>query len=331
MRGAPRFPVSVRAGSIRRAVSRSLSARYTRGRRTEIAIDSASSSAISAATPNPCRGSSTISAKTTWSIREGSFSLIETMRVARLVAGLSLVAGLVASPELVSARSLDGEIVISAAASLTGSFTELGKAFRKANPRVRVRFNFASTSSLVNQIQSGAPVSVFASADLASHERLARSGHLATSPRIFARNSMQIAVKPGNPLKVRGVADLGRVGTIALCSKTIPCGVYSSAVLSRGGVRISESSISRGVDAKATLASVAFGDANAAIVYVTDVKAAGKSVSGVVIPPSHNVSATYGISVVRGAPNPRVSRAFVDFVLSKSGQAILARNGFRAR
>jgi molybdate transport system substrate-binding protein len=233
-------------------------------------------------------------------------------------------------PTGAGARSLSGELVVSSAASLTESFTELGRAFRKANPRVRIRFNFASTSSLVNQIQAGAPASVFASADLASHDLLARSGRLATAPRIFARNSMQIVVKPGNPLKVRTVADLSRLGTIALCGKSTPCGVYAAEVLSRSGVRVRESIITRGLDAKATLASVAFGDADAAIVYLTDVKAMGKSVQGIVIPRSQNVSATYGISLVRGAPNSQASRAFLAFVMSKNGQAILARYGFRA-
>lgn len=263
-------------------------------------------------------------------MREGSFSLTVTMRVARTVLGLLLVVGLLVAPSAAGATSLDGEIVVSAAASLRESFVELGKEFRKANPRVRVRFNFASTSSLVNQIQSGSPVSVFASADLASHDRLRRSGHTTVKPRVFARNSMQIAVKPTNPLKIRSVADLTRAGTIALCGKSIPCGIYAATVLSRGGVRVSESSITRGVDAKATLASVAFGDADAAIVYVTDVKAAGKSVRGVAIPRAQNVSAIYGISTVQGAPNARVSQTFVDFVMSKSGQVILARHGFDA-
>lgn len=228
------------------------------------------------------------------------------------------------------AEALSGEIVVSAAASLTDAFTEIAKEFRRVNPKVRVKLNFGSTSSLVSQIQSGAPVSVFASADLSSQDRLIQSGDVTFAPRSFARNTMQIAVKRGNPLGIARVTDLARAGTIALCAKTVPCGVYAASVLSRAGTSIAESSITRGVDAKATLASVAFGDATAAIVYATDVKAAAKSVQGVVIPRAQNVIAVYGISIVRGGKNGKAAGSFVDFVMSSRGQTILAKRGFLA-
>ena len=256
------------------------------------------------------------------------------MRVARSLKAIAVAVALTAPASVARAdmeRSApSGEIVVSAAASLQEGFTELAKEFRRMNPRSRVRFNFGSSTALVTQIQSGAPVAVFASADLASQDRLLQSGNIASSPRLFARNTMQLAVKPGNPLKILRVADLTRAKTVALCGKTVPCGLYAAAVLARSGVSLPESSITRGVDAKATLASVAFGDADAAIVYATDVKAAGRSVRGVVIPPAQNVTAVYGISVVRGAKNQSLARAFVEFVMSKSGRAIMSRYGFLA-
>lgn len=228
------------------------------------------------------------------------------------------------------ASTLRGEIVVSAAASLTESFTALGKRFRQRYPQARVRFNFGSTTALVNQIASGAPVTVFASADLASQDRLTQTGNVMATPRVFARNSMMIAVKPGNPLRIRSVADLASVGTVALCGKTVPCGVYAASVLRRAGVTITESSITRGVDAKATMASVAFGDASAALVYATDVRAAGKSVTAVSIPSRHNVRNVYGISLVRGGANAAVGRAFIAYVLSPEGRQVLKGFGFLA-
>ncbi len=297
-------------------------------------MDSASSRCIEPYTPNPCCGSSVSRAKTTWSVNESSNSLIETMRVARSLKAIAVAVSLTAPASVAHAdmeRSApSGEIVVSAAASLQEGFTELAKEFRRMNPRSRVRFNFGSSTALVTQIQSGAPVAVFASADLASQDRLLQSGSIASSPRLFARNTMQLAVKPGNPLKILRVADLTRAKTVALCGKTVPCGLYAAAVLARSGVSLPESSITRGVDAKATLASVAFGDADAAIVYATDAKAAGRSVRGVLIPPAQNVTAVYGISVVRGAKNQSLARAFVEFVMSKSGRAIMSRYGFLA-
>jgi molybdate transport system substrate-binding protein len=228
------------------------------------------------------------------------------------------------------ASTVRGEIVVSAAASLTESFTALGKRFRLLYPQARVRFNFGSTTALVNQIASGAPVTVFASADLASQDRLMQSGNVVTTPRVFARNTMMIAVKPGNPQRIRSLADLANVGTVALCGKTVPCGVYAASVLQRAGVTIAESSITRGIDAKATMAGVTFGDAAAALVYATDVRAGGKSVTAVSIPSRHNVRTVYGISLVRGGPNAAVGRAFMNYVLSTEGRQVLKGFGFLA-
>ena len=228
-----------------------------------------------------------------------------------------------------ASSSLKGEITVSAAASVTDSFTALAKAFRAANPKVKVRLNFGSSSTLVVQIQAGAPSDVIAAADLASVEKLVASGHVVASPRVFARNSMAIAVKPGNPEKVKSIKDLARLKTIAMCGKAAPCGVYASSVLSRAGVVVKESNITRGVDAKATLGAVVTGDADAAIVYKTDVIAAGKSIQAVDIATASNVKAMYGIASIRGSKNGSLAKAFVDFVLSEQGWRILKGFGFQ--
>lgn len=225
-------------------------------------------------------------------------------------------------------RSAKGTITVSAAASLTESFTDLVGAFRRANPGVRVRTNFGSTSALVAQIQAGAPADVFASADLAAQDLLVRSGHVVAAPRVFARNLLQIAVKPGNPLGIDGLDDLPRLRTVALCGRTAPCGVYAASVLARARVELPEDMVTRGTDAKATLGAVSAGDADAALVYATDVRAAGRSVTGVAIPRASNVVAAYGIAVVRGSPHRAAASAFVAFVLSPPGRRILASHGF---
>ncbi len=241
-----------------------------------------------------------------------------------LVAGL----GLGGANNARASSELSGTITVSAASSLRSSFTEIGKAFRIKHPRVKVRFNFGSSSTLAGQIASGAPADVVALADTATMDKLANSGALGSTPKIFARNSMAIAVKRGNPQKVAGIADLSRVGVVSLCVQSAPCGVYAQMVLSRSGVTIRESKVTRGVDALATLSQVVNGDAQAALVYDTDGRAAGKSVVLVTIPRPANVAAMYPIAVVKGSRQTPIARAFVEFVMSSAGQSVLVSQGF---
>jgi len=248
-----------------------------------------------------------------------------------LVVVLPLFVAAVATPvhaEHVEVRKIT--ITVSAAASLNKVYTELGKQFEKANPSIKVRFNFASSSSLVSQIQSGAPSDVFAAADVTSFDRLLATGNVAKQPKVFARNSMQLVVKPGNPLRISSVADLPKASVISLCAKTAPCGVYAATVLSRYGVVIPESKITRGIDAAATLNAVSTGDADAAIVYATDALLAKKQVTVVPVPVGKNVQAMYGIGVVRGSKNSKQAEAFVQYVLSPAGQKVLKTFGFLA-
>jgi molybdate transport system substrate-binding protein len=223
---------------------------------------------------------------------------------------------------------LSGDLTISSAASLTDAFKALAEQFRKDNKGVKLRLNFGSSSTVVSQIQSGAPSDLIASADLSNIEKLVASGNVVVAPKIFARNTMAIAVKKGNPKSVRSVADLPSLDFVALCGKTVPCGVYASTVLNRAGVSLVESKVTRGIDVKATLSSVANGDADAAIVYRTDVLAAKKTVVGIDIPSAQNVKAMYGIAPIRGSKNLTNAKAFIDFVLSERGWKILKSFGY---
>jgi molybdate transport system substrate-binding protein len=221
-------------------------------------------------------------------------------------------------------------ITVSAAASLSKAYTELGKQFEKINPSIKVRFNFASSASLVAQIQSGAPTDVFAAADLTSFDKLLATGNVVKSPKVFARNSMQLVVKPGNPLRITSVADLSKASVVSLCAKSAPCGVYAATVMSRHGMVIADSKITRGIDATATLNAVSAGDADAAMVYSTDALSARKLVSAISIPVGKNVKASYGIAVVRESKNSKQAEAFVQYVLSPAGQKVLKTFGFLA-
>jgi len=270
---------------------------------------------------------------TIWSSVDGVYSLTVTIlaKARSLVVVLPIfmaVSGTPVQAERIVAKKVT--VTVSAAASLAKSYGEIGKQFEKANPTIKVRFNFASSSSLVSQIQSGAPSDVIAAADLTSFDKLLATGNVVKSPQVFARNSMQLVVKPGNPLRISSIADLSKASVVSLCAKTVPCGGYAATVLSRYGVVIPESKITRGVDATATLNAVSTGDADAAIVYTTDASSAKKSVFVIAIPASKNVNASYGIAVIRGSKNSKQAEAFVQFVVSPAGQKVLKTFGFLA-
>jgi molybdate transport system substrate-binding protein len=247
--------------------------------------------------------------------------------VAALVAVAAFV-GPSASASMPAKTKPTGAITVSAAASLTEAFTAIGKRFEKTYKGTDVIFNFDASSALVLQIQGGAPVDVFASADKASMDKLVSGKQVTAKPVNFARNQLEIAVKPGNPEKVKGLADLATVGVVSLCAPEVPCGKYADAALAAAGVTIPPDQITRGQNAKTTLTAVSAGDANAAIVYVTDVKAAGSSVQGVKIPPSQNQTAIYPIAPLKDAANLATAKAFAKYVASPVGQKILEKFGF---
>ncbi len=227
-----------------------------------------------------------------------------------------------------AARAEPQTVTVFAAASLTAAFQNVANTFERAQPDVKVQLNFAGSSTLVQQIQQGAPADVFASADEETMQHLV--GAIAGAPRLFARNRLQIVVTPGNPKGIAGLADLAKPGlTIVLCGPTVPCGRYATEAFAKAGVIAPAAS--QELDVKAVLNKVAMGEADAGIVYATDVRAAGSRVAGVDLPESSNVFARYPIAVLKDAPNPVAAVAFVDFVLSPDGQQALARFGFLNR
>ena len=218
-------------------------------------------------------------------------------------------------------------ITIGAASSLTEAFTEIGAAFEQANPDFDAQFTFASSSDLVAQITEGSPIDVFAAADSASIDRLADSGLDTSNSRVFASNSLAIIVGAGNP---HGLSDLSDLAddelVLILADPSVPLGKYTEQILYSAGVQVRPSSFEQ--SAKAVVAKVVSGEADAGIVYSTDIRAAGETADGVDIPEAANVTTTYPIMALPGSTG--AARSFIDFVMSDAGQSILAAHGFGA-
>lgn len=219
-----------------------------------------------------------------------------------------------------------GTLTVFAAASLTGTFTELGRQFQAANPGTTVRFSFGASSTLAQQILAGAPADVFASASAATMAQVTGGGD-AKDPVTFATNTAEIAVAPASTGKVTSVADLARSDVkVALCQPQVPCGAIATKVLKTAGVTVKP--VTQGLDVKATLAYVSSGEADAAVVYVTDVRAAGAKVRGVTIPAAQNASTAYPIATVTASKNTALAARFEAYVLSADGQRVLSAAGF---
>ena len=245
-----------------------------------------------------------------------------------LATALALFVPATASAAKHTSTSPAGTITVSAAASLTDAFTTMGADFQKANPGTTVTFNFAASSALVTQIQGGAPADVFASADGTNMQKLVSGGQVTAEPTVFAANALTVVVKPGNPKKITSLADLSKVGTISLCADTVPCGKYAQQALAQAGVTIPADKITKGADVKAALAAVSTGDADAAVVYTTDARAAATTVHAVRIPAWLNVYAIYPVAPLASSSNPALAKAWVRYTVSPAGQKTLQRYGF---
>jgi molybdate transport system substrate-binding protein len=219
-----------------------------------------------------------------------------------------------------------GDITVFAAASLTESFTEIGKAFEVAHPGSEVTFSFGASSALAQQIQQGAPADVFASASTTNMDQVV-AAKAADDPRTFAQNQLQIAVPPVNPAGITGLADLARPGVkVALCAAEVPCGTVARQVLTRA--KVSVTPVTNEADVKATLTKVQLGEVDAGVVYVTDVLAAGAKVKGIAIPDDVNAATSYPIAPLTESRNAALANAFVGYVLSPEGEAVLTKAGF---
>lgn len=225
-----------------------------------------------------------------------------------------------------SSPAISGTITVFAASSLNAAYTAIGSEFQKSHPGTMVTFTFGGSSMLVSQIQQGAIGDVFASADQPNMQKAIDSRLTAESPIVFARNSLEIVVGTGNPKHISSLADLAHSGlVVVLCAPAVPCGRYAAQALQKAGVTVKPAS--QEADVKAVISKVALGEADAGIVYVTDLKAAGPAVEGVAIPPAQNVVADYPIVILKDSQNRALARAFVSYVLT-DGRRTLARYGF---
>jgi len=248
--------------------------------------------------------------------------------VAALTVGVAAgSASATASAGHVEASKPTGSITVSAASSLTEVFNQLGRQFQKQYKGTTVTFNFGSSSTLETQIQQGAPADVFASADTTNMDKLSTAGDVSGKPVVFARNLLEIAVAKGNPKKIETLADTLKPGVqLVLCAATVPCGKFALQSYQQAGLTVPK--VPTGQDVKATLSNVSLGTADAAIVYVTDVKSAKGQVAGVVIPAAQNVVATYPIAMVKSSANAATAQAFVKYVASPAGKSTLLKFGF---
>jgi molybdate transport system substrate-binding protein len=222
-----------------------------------------------------------------------------------------------------SASAADHTLTVFAAASLSDTFQTIGADFEKAHPGTTVKLSFGGSSDLVEQIENGAPADVFASADQATMDKLSA----AENGVDFAKNSLEIAVPPDNPAKVATLADLDKKGvTTVVCAAPVPCGTATAQLEQKSGVTLAPVSEEQSVTD--VLGKVESGEADAGIVYVTDVKGAGNKVTGVPIPASDNVVNTDVISVVGTTTKQKLAEQFVDYVASGPGKEVLADAGF---
>lgn len=223
-------------------------------------------------------------------------------------------------------ETLSGTVTVFAAASLKTGFDEIAKAFQEDNPGVTVKpISYDGSATLATQIIGGASVDVFASADEANMAKVTGAG-LAEGPQLFATNTLVIAVPKGNPAGVKTLQDLANPGTkVVLCATGVPCGTASQKLLSNAGVTVTPASSEQNVTA--VLTKVAAGEADAGLVYATDV-AGKKDVTSIVPDGAADVVNRYPIVALTAAPDAAGAKAFVAYVLGADGQAILSELGF---
>ncbi|NMM86595.1 molybdate ABC transporter substrate-binding protein [Rhodococcus sp. SRB_17] len=225
--------------------------------------------------------------------------------------------------------SATGNITVFAAASLKGTFTELGKEFESENPGSTVTFSFAGSSDLVAQIIAGAPADVFASADAANMKKATDAGVVEGTPSDFASNTLTIVVPPGNPKGITSFADLAQEGThLVICAPQVPCGAATKKIEDATGQALKP--VSEESSVTDVLNKVTSGQADAGIVYVTDAKSAGDKVETVEFPEAVTVVNLYQIAVMKDSKNASTAAKFVDLVKGSKGLAVLSDAGFAA-
>lgn len=248
------------------------------------------------------------------------------------VAAVLLLLGTVAgcgsdSSKNTSSSAKQTKLTVYAASSLTSTFTELGKQFEASHQGVKVSFSFGGSSDLVAQIQQGAPADVFASADTKNMDKAVSAKAVEGDPVDFASNTLEIAVPPDNPAGVTSLQDLSKPGTtVVVCAPEVPCGAAAQKVEQSSKVQIKPVSEEQAVTD--VLTKVESGEADAGLVYVTDVKAAGDKVKGVTFPESSSAVNKYPIAALSTTKNPDLAKEFVSLVTGTEGQSVLADAGF---
>ena len=226
-----------------------------------------------------------------------------------------------------AATKMSGTVTVFAAASLQESFTALGKEFEKEHPGTKVNFSFGGSDTLAAQITGGAPADVFAAASPKTTKIVTDKGDAVGTPATFVRNQLEIATLPGNPDKISSLKDLTKSSLkVVLCDKTVPCGAAAQKALTASKLTLTPASYEQ--DVKSALNKVVLKEADAAVVYKTDVKAAGSKVQGVEFPESANAVNAYPITLVKNAPNAVAAKAFIALVQSSEGQKVLSEAGF---
>ncbi|MEV7141441.1 molybdate ABC transporter substrate-binding protein [Streptomyces tauricus] len=226
-----------------------------------------------------------------------------------------------------SADKLSGTVTVFAAASLKESFTTLGEQFEKEHPGTKVTFSFGGSDSLAASITGGAPADVFASASPKTMKIVTDAGDASGTPATFVRNELEIATLPGNPDGIASLKDLTKSGLkVVLCDKEVPCGAAAQKALDASKLKLTPVSYEQ--DVKAALTKVELKEADAAVVYKTDVRAAGDKVEGVEFPESADAVNDYPIASLKAAQNTEGAEAFIALVRSAEGQKVLTGAGF---
>jgi molybdate transport system substrate-binding protein len=228
-----------------------------------------------------------------------------------------------------TSQALSGTITVFAAASLQKTFTALASTFEKEHPGTTVKFSFGGSDTLTAQITQGAPADVFASANQSTMQTVEKAGDTTGTPTVFVKNTLEIAVAPGNPKNIKTLSDLTKSGTkVALCAKTVPCG--SAAVKVLAAAKVSLTPVTYETEVTSALTKVELGEVDAALVYHTDVVGAAGKVDGVVFSTASTAVNSYPIDVLKGASDTALAQAFVTYILSSSSEQVLLKAGFQA-
>jgi molybdate transport system substrate-binding protein len=244
--------------------------------------------------------------------------------VALILVGLMASGCLTSQPDGTAAPA--PTITAAAAASLTEAFTQIGKDFQAENSGSTVSFTFGSSATLAAQITQGAPVDVFAAASPATMKTVTDAGAAGT-PTNFVSNTLEIAVPKGNPHHITGLKDFAdKNRRIALCDPSVPCGAAAVTVFAAAKITAAPDTLEQ--DVKATLQKVSRDEVDAALVYLTDVISSHDQVDGIEFPEAKLAVNRYPIAALKASKNANLAKAFVDYVLSPAGQAVLTKAGF---